>query len=135
MNLKMLEVAHEEHTENATNLADELQYVTDNLDRMKKSLDGEASMVSDASPLAEIRAAIQRLRNENKELDIYLGVLVSKCSMQLGLSSMFNAESYVSLLLLHCIQDYELTQARISNLQPPQEQNLSNEDWSEEDEH
>ena len=81
MNLKMLEVAHEEHTENATNLADELQYVTDNLDRMKKSLDGEASMVSDASPLAEIRAAIQRLRNENKELDIYLGVLVSKCSM------------------------------------------------------
>jgi hypothetical protein len=134
MNLKMLEVAHEEHTENATNLADELQYVTDNLDRMKKSLDGEASMVSDASPLAEIRAAIQRLRNENKELDIYLGVLVSKCSMQLGLSSMFNAESYVSLLLLHCIQDYELTQARISNLQS-QEQNLSNADGSEEDEH
>jgi len=81
MNLKMLEVAHEEHTENAANLADELQYVTDDLDRMKKSLDGEASMVSDASPMAEIRAAIQRLRNENKELDIYLGVLVSKCSM------------------------------------------------------
>lgn len=75
----MLEVAQEEHTENAANLANELQYVTDDLDCMKKSLDGEASMVSDASPLAEIRAAIQHLRKENKELDIYLGVLVSKC--------------------------------------------------------
>lgn len=79
MSLKMLEVAHEEHSENATNLADELQCVTDNLDQMKTSLDGKASMVSDASPLAEIRAAIQRLRKENKELDIYLEVLVSKC--------------------------------------------------------
>jgi hypothetical protein len=44
---------------------------------MKKNLDGEASSVSDATPLAEIRAAIQRLRKENKELDVYLGVLVS----------------------------------------------------------
>ena len=75
----MLEAAQEEHAENAANLANELQYVTDDLDCMKKSLDGEASMFSDASPLVEIRAAIQHLRKENKELDIYLGVLVSKC--------------------------------------------------------
>lgn len=88
MSLKMLEVAHEEHSKNAANFADELQCVTDDLDRMKTSLDGEASMVSDASPLAKIRAAIQRLRKENKELDIYLGVLVSKCDYVAG--SVFN---------------------------------------------
>ncbi len=56
---------------------------------MKKRLDGEASSVSDTSPLVEIRAAIQHLRNENKELDILLGVL-----------------------------DNELTQARINDANP-----------------
>ena len=75
--LKSLEEAHEEHAENATNLSDDLQCLSEELDRMKKKLDGEASSVSDATPLAEIRAAIQRLRKENKELDVYLGVLVS----------------------------------------------------------
>jgi hypothetical protein len=33
--------------------------------------------VTDANPVVEIRAAIQRLRKENRELDIYIGMLVS----------------------------------------------------------
>jgi estrogen-related receptor beta like 1 len=76
-NLKRLEKAHAEHDENATNLSDDLQCLSEELDLMKKKLDGQASSVSDATPLVEIRAAIQRLRKENKELDVYLGVLVS----------------------------------------------------------
>ena len=76
-NLKRLEKAHAEHAENATNLSDDLQCLSEELDLMKKKLDGQASSVSDATPLVEIRAAIQRLRKENKELDVYLGVLVS----------------------------------------------------------
>ena len=77
-NLKRLEETHEEHAENATKLSDDLQCLSEELDRMKKNLDGEATSVSDATPLTEIRAAIQCLRKENKELDVYLGVLVSR---------------------------------------------------------
>ena len=60
------------------NLSDDLQCLSDELNRMKKNLDGEATSVSDATPLAEIRAAIQCLQKEIKELDVYLGVLVSR---------------------------------------------------------
>jgi len=56
---------------------------------LKKKLDGEASSVSDTSPLVEIRAAIQDLRKENNELDVLVGVL-----------------------------DNELTQARINDANP-----------------
>jgi hypothetical protein len=74
-NFKRLEEAHEEHAENARNLSDDdLQCLSEELDRMKKKLDGEASSVSDAMPSTEIRAPIQRLRKENKELDVYLGI-------------------------------------------------------------
>ncbi|KAL3781569.1 hypothetical protein ACHAW5_002578 [Stephanodiscus triporus] len=80
-NLKRLEETHEEHAENATNLSDDLQCLSEELDRMKKNLDGEATSVSDATPLAEIRAAIQCLQKENKELDVYLGVLDYKLTL------------------------------------------------------
>jgi hypothetical protein len=62
---------------------------------MKKKLDGEASSVSDATPLTEIRAAIQRLRKENKELDVYLGMLVSK-----SIGSSENTHPLLSFCLL-----------------------------------
>ncbi|KAL3822327.1 hypothetical protein ACHAXA_002642 [Cyclostephanos tholiformis] len=75
MNLKILEKAHEEHAENATCLSDDLQCLSEELDRLKKKMNGEASSVSDTTPLVEIRAAIKCLRKENKELDVLLGVL------------------------------------------------------------
>ena len=33
--------------------------------------------MTDATPLVETRAAIQRLKKENKELDLHIGILVS----------------------------------------------------------
>ena len=44
---------------------------------MKKKMDEKASGVTDATPLVEIRAAIQRLKKENRELDVRIGLLVS----------------------------------------------------------
>jgi len=38
-------------------------------------MESKSSSVTDATPLVDIRAAIQRLRNENKEMDIRIGVL------------------------------------------------------------
>jgi estrogen-related receptor beta like 1 len=75
-----------------------LQFLSEELNRLKKKVDGEASSVSDTSPLVEIRAAIQHLRKENKELDVLLGVL-----------------------------DNELTQARINDVNP-KEHNPSNDE-------
>ena len=45
---------------------------------MKKKVDDRASSVTDSSALVEIRKAKERLRNENKELDIRIGILVSR---------------------------------------------------------
>ena len=38
-------------------------------------MESKSSSVTDATPLVEIRAAIQRLKKENKEMDIRIGVL------------------------------------------------------------
>ena len=75
--IKQLEEAHEEHSENNKILSDDLEYISDELNEMKKKMDGKASSMTDAKPLLEIRAAIQRLKKENKELDVRIGVLVS----------------------------------------------------------
>lgn len=75
--LKQLEVAHDEHTHNSILLSDDLKSITEELDRRKKQIDSMVNSVTDANPLVEIRAAIQRLRKENRELDIHIGMLVS----------------------------------------------------------
>ncbi len=75
-NLKILKEAHEEHNENAANLSNELKSISEELDQVKKNSITDANRVTDSKPLVEIRAAIQRLRKENKELDVHIGVLV-----------------------------------------------------------
>ena len=45
---------------------------------MKKKVDDKASSVTDSSKLVEIRTATERLRKENKELDIRIGILVGR---------------------------------------------------------
>jgi len=72
---KRLGDAHNEHTENAKDLSDELECISDELMTGKKKMDGKASSMTDATPLVEIRAAIQRLRKENTLLDTRIGVL------------------------------------------------------------
>jgi len=54
-----------------------LNSITEELDQRKKQIDLKVNSVTDANPLVEIRAAIQRLRKENRELDIHIGMLVS----------------------------------------------------------
>jgi hypothetical protein len=76
-NLKRLEGSHEEHVKNTSKLSNDLPCLLEELGRTKKKLDGKAKSVSDATPMAEMRAAIQRDRKENKELNVHLGVPVS----------------------------------------------------------
>lgn len=73
--LQRLENAHTEHTENNRDLADDFEVISEKLDNLKKKVDEKASGMTDAKPLIDIRAAIQRLRAENKEMDIRIGIL------------------------------------------------------------
>jgi estrogen-related receptor beta like 1 len=66
-----------------------LQCISDELCQVKKKMDEKASSMTDATPLVEIRAAIQRLKKENNVMNIQIGVL-----------------------------DYELSQAIISQTNP-----------------
>mmetsp|Transcript_25655 Transcript_25655/g.48886 ORF Transcript_25655/g.48886 Transcript_25655/m.48886 type:complete len:131 (+) Transcript_25655:189-581(+) len=100
---KRLGDAHNEHSENAKKLSDELECISDELMAGKKKMDGKASSMTDATPLVEIRAAIQRLRKENTLLDTRIGVL-----------------------------DYELTIARTSN-KPDERNSEHSPDESEDD--
>ena len=72
-------------------------------------MESKSSSVTDATPLVDIQAAIQRLRKENKEMDIRIGVL-----------------------------DYELIQARMAEAKGSQEystsRGISDDEESEEDE-
>lgn len=70
-----LKEEHKVLTENTTHLAWELDVISDELDEMKKKTEEKASSVTDAKPLVEIRKAIQRLRKENRDMDIQIGVL------------------------------------------------------------
>ena len=76
--LQLLEEAHKEHTEITADLSRDLECISEELDQMKKRTDDRASSVTDSSALVEIRKATERLRNENKELDIHIGILVSR---------------------------------------------------------
>ena len=83
---------------------------------MKKKVDDKASSVTDSSKLVEIRTAIERLRSENKELDIRIGILV-------GRENMYDCRTIV-LLLVYCILSlfyiifpmlHDVTSDRITN--------------------
>ena len=75
---------------------------------MKKKMESKSSSVTDATPLVDTRAAIQRLKKENKEMDIRIGVL-----------------------------DYELIQARMAEAKESQElstsHGVSDDEESEDD--
>ena len=93
---EQLEEEHSELTENTKLLADDLECISNELDQMKKKMESKSSSVTDATPLVDIRAAIQRLKKENKEMDIRIGVL-----------------------------DYELIQARMAEAKGSQELSTS----------
>ena len=102
--LEQLEEEHSELTENTKLLADDLECISNELDQMKKKMESKSSSVTDATPLVDIRAAIQRLKKENKEMDIRIGVL-----------------------------DYELIQARMAEAKGSQELSTSRDDSDDEE--
>lgn len=81
--LKSLEESKNNHTKKAEELTERLNEVTEELTLIKKKIDEKGASLTDNAPLVEIRTALQKLRAENKELDVRIGVLVSCMSAQM----------------------------------------------------
>ncbi|KAL3797622.1 hypothetical protein ACHAWO_013399 [Cyclotella atomus] len=62
-------------TKKSKELFKTLGRLNEELDLCKKKIDAKGSSITDTTPLVEIRTALQRLRSENKELDLRIGVL------------------------------------------------------------
>lgn len=75
--LKLLEASKEAHVKKSEELSKALKEMTANVAAVKKKIDLKGSSITDSSPLVEIRAALQRLKTENKEFDLRIGILVS----------------------------------------------------------
>ena len=75
--LKSLEASKEVHIKKSEELSKTLKEMTTNVAAVKKKIDRKGSSITDTTPLVEIRGALQRLRTENKEFDVRIGILVS----------------------------------------------------------
>jgi pyruvate formate-lyase activating enzyme-like uncharacterized protein len=80
------------HTNKTTVLSEKLNTLSADVDTVKREIDKKGSSITDTSPVVEIRTALQLLKEENKELDVRIGVLVSK-------SFKFSTWTYLSLSL------------------------------------
>lgn len=67
----------ESHIKKAEELSFTLNKISAELASVKKKIHERGCSLTDDAPLVEIRAALQRLRIENKELAVRMGVLVS----------------------------------------------------------
>ena len=91
--LEQLKEEYDEHRESTAALSEDLVVISEELDEAKKRMNEKAGSMTDAKPLVDIRAAIQRLRSENKQLDVKIGIL-----------------------------DYKLTQARTQEFSPQKDE-------------
>lgn len=82
--LEALKKNKEVESKKSEELAKTLGRLNKELKLCKQKIDAKGSSITDNAPLIEIRIALQRLRSENKELDVRIGVLVSICSFHLG---------------------------------------------------
>jgi estrogen-related receptor beta like 1 len=73
--LKELKKAHDTLTASTKQLAEDLNDVTHRNNDAKKKIAEKSSSMTNAAPLVEIRSALQRLKTENKELAVLIGVL------------------------------------------------------------
>lgn len=73
-----LEKSIDIHTSKTKALSEKLNTLSANVDTVKREIDKKGSSITDTSLVVEIRTALQLLREENKELDVRIGVLVSK---------------------------------------------------------
>jgi intraflagellar transport protein 57 len=72
--LKELEMSSQRRDENIKVLNDQLEQLSMELADVKKQIHDKGKSMTDTTPLVEMRAATQRLKEENKDLDIRIGV-------------------------------------------------------------
>ena len=75
--LMSLEQSKKVHIQKSEDLSKTLKKLSDDLATVKRKIDKVGNSVTDTTPIVEIRLALQRLKTENKELDVRIGVLVS----------------------------------------------------------
>jgi intraflagellar transport protein 57 len=65
---------HRQRTNAVASLTSEIGQVTDEMEEAKSKLDEEGSSMTDQTPLVRIKAALGKLRSENRSLDLRIGV-------------------------------------------------------------
>jgi len=73
--IEELEMAAEHRDENVNVLNGQLEQLTLELADVKKQIHDKGKSMTDAAPVIQMRAAIERLKEENREFDILIGVL------------------------------------------------------------
>ena len=74
LKLKQEEFANQ--SEYVSGLSNELTAVTDELNAVKERMDARGSSMTDTSPLIKMKAAVARLREEAKQLETRIGVVM-----------------------------------------------------------
>lgn len=70
-----LEVSAKRRDENVKALEEQLEQLSNELDHVKKKTQAKGRGMTDSTHLLDTQRAIQQLKNENRELDILIGVL------------------------------------------------------------
>ena len=73
--LEELEVSAKRRDENVKALEEQLEQLSNELDHVKKETQAKGRGMTDSTHLLDTQRAIQQLKNENRELDILIGVL------------------------------------------------------------
>jgi len=73
--IEELEMAAEHRDENVNVLNGQLELLTLELADVKKQIHDKGKSITDTAPVIQMRAAIERLKEENREFDILIGVL------------------------------------------------------------
>lgn len=79
--IKELEMSTQHHDQKVERLNDQLEQLSMELADVKKQIHDKGRNMTDATPLVEMRAAIQRLKEENREFDILIGVLYHELTL------------------------------------------------------
>jgi estrogen-related receptor beta like 1 len=73
--IRELEESMHHHDQKTNTLNDHLEELSIELADLKKKIHDKGKSMTDTAPLVEMRKAIQRLKDENREFDITIGVL------------------------------------------------------------
>eukprot|EP00986_Skeletonema_menzelii_P005985 scaffold2258_cov144-Skeletonema_menzelii.AAC.14 len=79
--LEDLEESAQKREENVKALTEQFEQLSNELDEVKKQIHDKGKSMTDSTPLFDTQRAIQRLREENRYLDQYIGVLYHKVTL------------------------------------------------------